>query len=88
MAERTFTAPDGTLWQTWSVVPGEHADWPAHARSHLPPAMADGWPCFESAGEKRRLHPIPRGWEERSEAELWGFCRSAAAVQPRAAGAA
>ncbi|HEX5726489.1 MAG TPA: hypothetical protein VFX98_13530 [Longimicrobiaceae bacterium] len=87
MAERTFTSPDGTVWQAWSVRPGEHADWPAHARSHLPPALAEGWLCFESAAEKRRLHPIPSGWEEQNETGLWSFCATAEPVRPRAAAA-
>lgn len=87
MAERIFTAPDGTVWQAWSVVPGDHADWPAQARSQLPPSMAEGWLCFESSAGKRRLHPIPPGWEARSDADLWGFCTLADAVRARATSA-
>ena len=87
MAERSFTAPDGTLWQAWNVVPGEHSNWPANARRHLPAALADGWLCFESASEKRRLHPIPQGWEERSDADLWSFCAGAQPVVRRVAAA-
>lgn len=85
MSARTFTDPGGTVWQAWSVVPAEQPDWPAHARSHLPPALAEGWLCFESGSEKRRLHPIPAGWAERSDADLWDYC--AAAVPVRRAGA-
>ena len=86
MAERSFTGPDGTSWQAWDVVPGQHADWPAHAR--LPEAMGNGWLCFESAGEKRRLHPIPQAWESRSDGELWTFCSEAQPVPRRVAPAA
>lgn len=25
---------------------------------------SSGWLCFESEGEKRRLAPVPQGWEE------------------------
>jgi hypothetical protein len=25
---------------------------------------SDGWLCFESEGEKRRLAPVPEGWSE------------------------
>ena len=77
MAERTFTDPGGTMWQAWSVVPDEHSDWPEHARKHLPDSMANGWLCFESEREKRRLHPLPAGWENWSEEELLAFCNSA-----------
>jgi hypothetical protein len=30
----------------------------------------NGWLVFESDREKRRLHPIPEQWAERSDAEL------------------
>jgi hypothetical protein len=81
MAARTFTDGAGTEWQAWSVVPGENLDWPAHARSHLPPAMVGGWLCFESQAEKRRLHPIPGGWEESSDEDLAAYCASAEPVR-------
>ena len=81
MAARTFTAPDGTSWEAWNVVPGQHADWPSHARRHLPESLSDGWLCFESATEKRRLHPIPPGWEEHSEELLWRLCTTAQPVR-------
>lgn len=83
MAARVFTAPDGTLWQAWNVVPGQHADWPSHARNHLPEGMAAGWLCFESATEKRRLHPIPSGWESPTDADLWHWCVIADPVRAR-----
>jgi hypothetical protein len=83
MAERTFTGPDGTPWQAWDVVPGNHADWPAHARQHLPVGLGDGWLCFECAAEKRRLHPIPQAWDSRSDADLWALCGQAQPVQRR-----
>lgn len=85
MAERSFTGPDGTPWQAWDVVPGQHADWPTHARRHLPEAMGNGWLCFESAGEKRRLHPIPQAWDSRTDGELWSFCSEAQPVPRRVA---
>lgn len=32
--------------------------------------LAAGWLCFRATGEKRRLAPIPDGWEEFDEARL------------------
>jgi len=32
--------------------------------------MAQGWLVFESAIEKRRVHPIPDGWSSRSDEQL------------------
>jgi hypothetical protein len=83
MASRSFNGPDGTSWQAWDVVPGQHSDWPTHARAHLPESMTEGWLCFECEGEKRRLHPIPAAWEAGSDDDLWALCRRAEPVQRR-----
>ena len=85
MAERTFSAPDGVLWQAWNVNPAEQVDWPAHARKHLPLHLAGGWLCFQSAAEKRRLQPVPRGWDSVTDDELWRYCCAAQAVRRAAA---
>ena len=39
-------------------------------RIRLEEGLAHGWLAFESEHEKRRLHPIPDGWAERSGTEL------------------
>ena len=83
MASRSFIGPDGTSWQAWDVVPGQHSDWPTHARAHLPESMSQGWLCFECEGEKRRLHPIPDSWDTVSDDDLWALCRGAEPVQRR-----
>ena len=36
-----------------------------------------GWLTFESLDEKRRLVPIPQGWEDISQAELRALCDKA-----------
>lgn len=63
MPTRTFTDRRGEGWTVWNVRPDEHAVYTS-PRVHLPPEMAEGWLCFESTGEKRRLCPVPAGWEE------------------------
>lgn len=83
MAARTFTAPDGTVWQVWNVVPGQHSESRRNAPRHLPPSLANGWLCFESLAEKRRLHPVPPGWEEQSDDGLWHWCTTAEPVPRR-----
>ena len=30
----------------------------------LPEGYRNGWLCFESSSEKRRLTPLPAGWED------------------------
>jgi hypothetical protein len=39
-----------------------------------------GWLTFESLSEKRRLIPIPSGWEEMSNGELRMLCQKAKAI--------
>lgn len=85
MAARTFIAPDGTLWQAWDVIPEHHADWSARARRHLAGPLSGGWLCFEGGGEKRRLHPIPEGWETASDGHLCDLVHHAEPVVRRAA---
>ena len=87
MAARSFVNTDGTSWQAWDVVPGQHSDWPTQARRHLPDALGTGWLCFETAGEKRRLHPIPTAWEHWSDEELRRLCDDATPVHRRNADA-
>jgi hypothetical protein len=55
-------------------------------RVQMDDGMAEGWLVFESADEKRRLHPIPPDWNSSSDDELARLCSSAdaaARVTPR-----
>lgn len=86
MAYRVFPAPDGTEWRAWSVVPDRPESWNDRAATFLPTGMVDGWLCFESAAEeKRRLNPIPVGWSDWSDEELWRLCGTAEPVVRRSA---
>jgi hypothetical protein len=56
------------------------------AASFLPPEYASGWLVFECCGEKRRIAPPPRGWEQCSEAELvdlWHRAKPISGGEPR-----
>jgi hypothetical protein len=67
MALRSFVSRDGTEWNVWNVVPTlMHND----RKVSLSIGMAQGWLCFESHGVKRRIVPVPPGWENWSDAEL------------------
>ncbi len=46
-------------------------------RMRLAPELREGWLCFECSGERRRLAPIPSGWELLTESELASLCLSA-----------
>lgn len=59
---------------------------PPRTRTALSGELAEGWLCFESAREKRRLWPIPSGWEYLSDVELTALCASAAQAPERSRG--
>lgn len=100
MTHRTIRDPSGEAWDVWQVEPlmwdvtlgsesdGARADAPdIAAPSFLDPALANGWLCFESRIERRRLAPIPRGWERMTDAELHALCAWATVVHRSYGGA-
>ena len=78
---RSFKDDGGTEWRVWSIVPQENAGPDDRSLRHLPDVMREGWLCFESDAEKRRLAPPPRDWEARSDDELAAMCSSALPVR-------
>ena len=63
------------MWRAWSTTPG--------AGSVYDEAHKAGWLTFESANERKRLAPIPRGWEEATAERLELMCRAADVVRRR-----
>jgi len=43
-------------------------------RASVAEEFAYGWLCFETAGEKRRLAPVPEDWERASTDTLQQWC--------------
>jgi len=41
---------------------------------------SNGWLCFESEGEKRRLAPVPEGWQEAGPDRLASWLQAAKRV--------
>jgi hypothetical protein len=73
MSHRTMRDSAGVEWNVWDVKPGILDR--VGRRLTLRPSMAGGWLAFESStGEKRRLTPVPDGWEEFPDAKL-DVCR-------------
>jgi hypothetical protein len=54
--------------------------------SVLSPGLAAGWLTFECAHERRRLSPVPGGWEALTDAALEKLCASATVVPRRIPG--
>ena|SRR5687768_4144357 len=46
-------------------------------RIRISEGLSRGWLAFESAVDKRRLAPIPQGWEELDDHELAALCARA-----------
>lgn len=77
---REFKDTKGVEWLVWDVYPSAGAgdqriSDPGAAFPHR--ELADGWLCFESGSEKRRVAPIPKDWEELSPAQLEKLCQAA-----------
>jgi hypothetical protein len=49
----------------------------------LTPGLETGWLCFENHVDKRRLTPIPAGWDEAPTDELEGLLTRARSVERR-----
>ena len=85
---RGFTDAGGTEWRVWPVLPStletqqDAADTLTRMSLNGTP-FANGWLCFESPLEKRRLAPIPEGWEFLDTATLQQLCDSAQHVPAR-----
>ena len=62
MAYREFTDDGGTVWRAWDTYPGSAAN--------VRPGFEGGWLGFECEAERRRLAPVPAGWEEASDVDL------------------
>ena len=77
MSMRDFTDTAGVAWRVWATTPRTPAAYEERYQS--------GWLTFEdAAGNRKRLAPIPRGWEEAPPERLELMCR-VAEVRPAGA---
>ena len=84
MAHRTFRDAAGAAWQAWDTYPSAR-----RGKMGVSGALTGGWLCFErldapgpGAAEKRRLAPVPAGWEALPEAALHALIAGCAPVAP------
>ncbi|HEX8394817.1 MAG TPA: hypothetical protein VF665_20900 [Longimicrobium sp.] len=80
MGLRTFRDARNREWRVWDVQPDNTQDQRIRSLGHLPVDMAGGWLCFETEGEKRRLSPVPDGWDVDDVEALSRLCRLASRV--------
>ena len=69
VAIRIFTDSQGVEWRVWSTVPSNAGS--------VAPDLRDGWLSFDSGLQRRRMGPIPTGWEAAPDERLELFCRIA-----------
>ena len=82
MALREFVDSHGVLWKVWVVMPAEMSDRLARL-SGTSVERRKPWLAFQSAeGEKRRLVPVPEGWESCDDFTLERWTMRAKQVPP------
>ena len=74
MALREFIDGHGRTWQVWDTRPGTSAILGTFTR---------GWLTFEHEALRRRLTPIPEGWDLLSDDALAQLCVEAVPEPPR-----
>ena len=60
MAVRDFTDERGVSWRVWAVTPDQLQ--PRTAAEDYLGDFGEGWLCFESKHERRRLASFPADW--------------------------
>jgi hypothetical protein len=65
-AHRTITDARGVTWDVFAV----HPEARLSPHSQLRGTFSQGWLCYDSGTEKRRLSPIPENWQSLSDADL------------------
>lgn len=84
MAVREFTDGAGRQWRAWDVTPDS-----IHPQTKVEDFLAEcfqgGWLVFETpdGAGKRRLCPLPFGWEQRADADLEALLARAEVLRPR-----
>lgn len=68
----------GVEWMVYEVSPTS-SEW--RSIESLPEGYRRGWLCFESPTEKRRLTPLPPGWQDLTTEQLGALLLAAALVQ-------
>jgi hypothetical protein len=81
MAVRDFVDSNGVSWRVWPVSPA--ALQPKTAAEDYLGDYGEGWLCFESAAERRRLARFPSDWENLADKELCKLLDAAAVVTMR-----
>ena len=86
MPMREVLDANGTTWTVCDCRPNAQSGTTAADRLLAPmprfsPGREGGWLSFVSTDERRRLSPIPDGWEQTSDRELRSYLEQADRVR-------
>ena len=81
MAVRDFVDEKGQKWRVWPVL--RSSIHPKTAAEDYLGDYGEGWLCFESQQERRRLARYPDDWDRMTEADLCSLLSKAALVPVR-----
>ena len=73
---RVEDRPQATERRVWT----DRRRFSTYKRVAVAPVFANGWLCFESELEKRRLAPVPDDWEDADADQLRTWCVEAKSV--------
>ncbi|HEY2377336.1 MAG TPA: hypothetical protein VGH98_15270 [Gemmatimonadaceae bacterium] len=81
-----FTDSAGVRWKAYRVEPQRVSEALERLRSSLSSDLSErrqAWLLFESPNDRRRLSPVPDGWDENASAiQLEQWCGSADRIPP------
>ena len=81
-----FTDSAGIRWKAYRIEPQLVSPALERLRSSLPAEFGERrqpWLLFESPNDRRRLSPVPEGWDDQSsDAQLEQWCASADRIPP------
>jgi len=81
-----FMDSAGVRWKAYRIEPQLVSPALERLRNSLPAELSERrrpWLLFESPNERRRLSPIPEGWDDHaSDKQLAEWCASAESIPP------
>lgn len=79
MAHRRIVDNESQVWDVWEV----RTSAASPRRILVQSELQDGWLAFQCGDQRRRLAPLPVGWDELSDRALLGLMDQASLIQPR-----
>lgn len=79
MAHRRIVDNEEQVWDVWEV----RTSATTSRRILVQPDLQAGWLAFQCGEQRRRLAPLPTGWDEMSDHALLGLMDQANPIQPR-----